>query len=358
MVEERTGENQMNQPGTTQQQDGLPEFLDPEKGGSDAANPNLNEIQSILDSQPDSLEVELPPDDDILLDEEIDDAAPRMSLFGPILIAVCLAVIVAGVFYIRGNEQYVADLDCFLTSDIAKCKHAGVEELMARWREEDTATRPKYGDLVLTYYPQDAKVTITQKIEHFAGYAAFDKKTVTSTEDKPIPNKSTELKENEVIEQLPLMNLPILERTRNDEGDITDVTRYTYHIQIVREGYEPREFEFGPADWQKLGPDVNYSIPWTGADLVPKPETVMEPFAKAMRELYCLEKHYESKGKKAGMTEGDLRGMRKEIEIRHGFKTTSEFEKFKQMLTAMDEWWKPKWEEITKEKCPEPEAAP
>ena len=42
MVEERTGDSQMNQPGTGQQQGRLPEFLDPEKGGSDAGNPNIH----------------------------------------------------------------------------------------------------------------------------------------------------------------------------------------------------------------------------------------------------------------------------------------------------------------------------
>lgn len=362
MVEERTGASQMNQPGTAQNQHGLPDFMDPEQGGSESSSPNIDEIQSILASSPEAVETKLPgeEDSDDLLDPEIDAGfqPPKPSKFGLILLGLCIAMVVAGVFYIRTNDQWVADLKCFLTSDIAKCKHAGVEALMTQWREEDAATVPKYGDLVLTYYPQDSKVTITQKVQHFGGYAAFRKGTVTSKEDLSIPNKSTELKENEVIEQLPLMNLPILERARNDDGDITDVTRYTYHILIERDGYEPREFEFGPDDWQKLGPDVNYSIPWQGADLVPKPETVKEPFRKAMRELYCLEQYYESKGQKAGMSEADLRGMRKEIEIRHSFKTTAEFEKFKQMLMADEAWWKPAWDEIVKEKCPEPEAAP
>lgn len=359
MVEERLGEKQMIQPGTAQRHDSLPEFLDPDRGGGDAANPNLAEIRAILTRSPDAATESLPAADEAGLLLEEDDLRdelrqPRSSKFGLILFGLCIAMIVAGALIISGNEQWVADLKCFLGGDIVKCKMAKVEALQAQWAKEDAATTPRYGDLVLTYFPQDAKVTILQKVTHQQGFDG----PMGQTEEILIPNKSHELKENEIVEQLPLVDLPILERERDQEGNIKEVKHYTYTIKIERDGYEPREFTFEPDDWQRLGPDVNWSIAWQGCDLVPKPETIKEPFAKAMREMYCLEQYYEKSGKKAGMTEGDVRGMRKEIEIRHGFKTTAEFENFKTMLVADAAWWVPMWEGIKKEKCPEPEAQP
>lgn len=347
----------MSQPGAASRHQGLPEFLDPEHGGA-FPHPNVNEIQTLL-ARPGDPDADAPPPDDEADLSYVDESRaavrqPRTQLFGLVLLGICIGLIVAGAVVISGNEAWVKDLDCFLFSNIQKCKMAKVEALQAQWAKEDEATTPRYGDIILTYFPQDAKVTITQTVKHQQGYEG----PIASTEDLTIPNKSTELKDNEIIEQLPLVDLPILERERNEQGDIKEVRHYTYHVKIEREGYEPREWTFEPTDWQRLGPEVNWSIPWQGADLVPKPETVKEPFAKAMREIYCLEQYYEKTGKKAGMTDADVKATRKEIEIRHGFKTTADFESFSAMLRADDAWWPPVWQGIQKEKCPEPEAQP
>lgn len=349
MVDENTGKPESGV---------LPEFLDPETGGSDAASPNLDEIESILASTAKTEKSDELDSLDDVVDDDLEfepEATPqKASKSGIALLVIAVVIAVVGIFMIAGNEKWQQDLDCFLNGNIAKCKMEKVERLRAQWRKEDRATKPKYGDLVLTYYPQDATVTIEQTMRKQEGWNGPLGEPIVQL----IPNKSTELKENEVIEQLPLIDLPIRERERTEDGEIKEVRHYEYHIKIEREGYHPREFHFEESDWMKLGPEVNYSIQWNGCDLVPKPETVKPKFVAAMREIYCANTYFNEKGEKAGMTEAQLRGQRKEIQIRHGFKTTDEFEKFRAMLTADEAWWKAELEKIKAEPCPEPEAAP
>ena len=353
MGDEQTRETMMAQPAMPHRQGGLPEFLDPERSG-DSGNPNLREIQTILSTARDGADRDVPPPEDLEAlaeDDETTAARPkdRVSLFGIVLLVLCVAAAAVGAFVISSNDQWMADLKCFLRGDITRCKWAKVELQLQQWDKEDQATTPRYGDIVLTYFPQDARVTITQIIKYQQGFEG----PIAKTEEVEIKNKSSELKPNEIVEQLPLMNLPVLERERDEEGNIKTIRHYSYRIKIERDGYEPREWTFDPNDWQRLGPDVNWSIPWEGADLTPKPETVREPFSKAYKEMVCLDAYYEKTGKKAGMTEAGLAGMRKEIEIRNGFKSTTEFENFKQMLMADTAWWTPTWAALEKEPCPE-----
>ena len=176
----------------------------------------------------------------------------RVPILAIILFLVSIGGIITGAVLISGNPQWRSDLDCFLTSDIKKCKLAPVELERARWKKEDEATRPKYGDLTLCYHPQDSKVTIEQILVRQTGWdGPMGEPTTTA-----IPNKSQQLAENEVIEQLPLRSLPIRERSQDDEGEIIEVTHYSYRITLEHDGYEPRGRLIEPNDWKKPGPDV------------------------------------------------------------------------------------------------------
>ncbi len=280
-------------------------------------------------------------------DEDPTEVRHDTSKFGIVLFFTCLAVIIIGILVVRSNEAWMADLDCFLSGDIQRCKLAGVEQQRAEWRAEEAATRPKYGDLILTYHPQDALVTIEQTVRRRPGHG----EPLGPPETVKIPNRSEKLSEHELIEQLPLMNLPIREREQDEDGEITEVRHYSYKVQISRDGYEPREFEFEEDDWVRLGPDVNYSIPWQGVDLIPKLETIRDPFVAATREIHCAEVHFARVGEREGMTEGDLRGQIREIQVRHGFRTADEFSRFRARLTADEDWWHPIRDEIRKDDC-------
>ena len=221
---------------------------------------------------------------------------------------------------------------------------------LARQAYEAEATRPLFGDLVLSYFPQDSVVTVEQSMRKHAGWRG----TPGAPELRLIPNKSTELDDNEVIERLPLANLPIRDHSLSDDGAVTEVRYYEYRIKIEHEGYEPREFHFEREDWTRSDPETNYSAQWNGCELVPKPETVKPRFAAAMREIYCANMYFNETGEKAGMTEAQLRAQRREIRVRHGFKTTDEFEKFRSMLTSDEAWWKVELEKIKAEPCSAP----
>jgi hypothetical protein len=312
---------------------------------------NLSEIQVIVESSVALEEGRDPLDTLPDLDDEDDDAPKeKISRFGLTVLIACVLAIIIGVFVIRSNPKWMADLECFWSGSIQRCKMAPVEELRAQWREEEAATRPMYGDVTLVYHPQDAKVTIEQTVRKQAGWKA----DIGSPETVLIENRSTKLREHELIESLPLENLPIREREQNEQGEVTEVRHYTYRFLIEREGYEPREFAFEQEDWVRLGPDVNYSIQWSNVDLIPKPETIREPFSKAMREIYCARVEFAERGEKAGQTRSDLDAQIREIQVRHGFRTMAEFSSFEHQLTADEEWWNPVWEEIRKEPCPQP----
>ena len=337
--------------------------------GTDSTNAET--VETLLGHGPGAgglgVELDLDPLDDPLDDDDnaYEVAAYRrgVPVLAIILFVLSFAGVVTGAVLISGNEAWQEDLECFLTSDIKKCKMIPVEREQARWRKEDAATRPKYGDLTLCYSPKNARVTIEQIVVRQTGWNG----PMGEPQTTEIDNKSKHLEENEIVDQIPLRDLPIRQREQDEAGEITEVTHYTYRIRIEREGYEPRERLIEPREWAKPGPDVNHMVPWRctaqgdtqGAccDLVPKPEFFREPFTKAKRAIHCARQYFETTGQAGGMTDADLAAQIKVIQVQHGFKAADEFQRFESILTADLEWWTPVWEQITTEECPPPEPA-
>ncbi len=265
--------------------------------------------------------------------------------------AVVLLATVGGGAVIASNERLKTDVQCFLEQRLDECKGAEKRALEARWKDEDLKARNRYGDVTLVYFPPDAKVKVTKTTYTQEGLSGAP----TKSGEEEIKNATSDLKPGQTIERLPLLNLPIFESEKNEQGDVTTVFTYEYKLEFEREGYEPRTFTYRIDDWQRVGPG-NEIIDWKGLDLIPKPETLMANFAKAMGQLHCALKD----NKKAKGLDPESLGLVEEsafeiIRLRNGFKTKDDFNTAYSILTGGQhaEWWAKTAEEIAKNKCDE-----
>lgn len=308
------------------------------------------------------------PDDDggAASDEPIDKEALRppesRSKLGLTLIVVCLAILGLAGIMVVGNAKLRDQVDAFLGGEIAKYKVAEKKVWEDRFRELETKTKPFYGEVVLTYYPQDSKVTITDSVKTYATFKDFQEGKVTSTTETVIPNQTDKLKPGEIVKQLPLRDLPIRGREftgpalDNPDGITTaelakvdvKVVEHEYKVTIEKEGYKKRDFVFAVNAWERPSPVVNAMFNFPGCDLEPEPETMKANFVGAHKEMFCLEKFEKDRQK--------LLDYKKQIQIRHHFKTTEEFERISDALTGDVEWWARVWkDEVEKQKCEKPD---
>ncbi len=280
----------------------------------------------------------------------------RRSMIALGVAALCGAAIIGHLLLIGGDEARSQEVKAFVDGGIVEFKTAEVERLKKKWLREDQESVNVYGDVTLTYFPADAKVTIEQ-VTKFQDGAAWGAKSAEMKEvgRKPIPNKTADLHEGQTIERLPLLNLPIFESEKGEDGSVQNVSYYEYKVTFTREGYHPQEKTWREDDWQRVGPG-NRVIPWSGLDLVPKPETIKENFAKSMAEIFCLMKikSYNTVSDAAADENFQMLLMRNRI------KTKEDFDAAFQVLTIGEhlEWWKGKQEEIAKQECPGAPDAP
>lgn len=294
------------------------------------------------------------------------------------IIAVVVVATAAIAVSVASNEEQVSELHAFFGGEIVEHKTAEVRKLKARWRDEDLKARNKYGDVTLTYFPQDARVEVTKVTYHQTG-AAWHRNDAARDEvaKETIPNDTAKLAEGQSIERLPLLNLPIFESDKVTQGEISaagtgcdptcsdplpyclegqcvqvgsvrDVYFYEYTLAFSREGYHPIEKKIRVDDWMRVGPG-NQIIEWPGLDLVPKPETVMANFAKAMGEIFCLMKLKDLPTLQAASADENFDMLL----MRNGFKTGEDFENARSVLTGGEyaEWWKERQDAIAKQEC-------
>jgi len=327
----------------------------------------------------------------------------------PAIIALVLAVllIIGGIVYLMTDEDsatrmkwFLAGTNCAMDQKTMEpvlpvppeppgnlnCLQIYVEQARrsaeARWKAEDYRSRHIYGDVTLTYFPNDAKVDVYEakfvqegkawkRNEAGPGDIVCDGLFVETKSDaimtealksqkrceRQLKNKTAELKEGEFLNDLPLKNLPIFETdkctdqweswnadSKNCKGDdgfydlgaVINAYTYEYRIVLSREGYEPREVVWRKGDWRRGSP--NYTMDWPGADLIPKPETQMKNYAQAECALFCFQVIKE-------MPYKDIPPDTLErILQRNGFKDEEGFKKAHEVLTRGDftPWWEAK----------------
>jgi hypothetical protein len=288
------------------------------------------------------------------------DSPDSRSRLGLGMIVVSLAIIAIGGIAILSKPEWRDQVEVFFAGEVGKYKAQERKAIEDRFKELESKTKPVYGDVTLTYFPQDARVSITDSVKIYNTYKDYQNGTVGGTEEKKIPNQTENLKPGEIVKSLPLNNMPVREREfvgvgidlskggELDENAMksadTKIRVHEYKIHLEKEGYKPRDFDFAESSWEKVGPDVNAIINFPGLDLEPEPETMKANYVAAKKEMYCLAKTEKDKEK--------LQLAQKEIQVRHHFKTTEEYERIEEQLRSDVEWFgKVYKDEIEKQNC-------
>ncbi len=284
-------------------------------------------------------------------DEDVIDVRQRGGpFFTPpvIVITAVLALTAIGVLVIYSSPVLREQFEALLAGELGTYKEALRKAQEDRIREIENLTANRYGSLTLFYSPRDARVTITERkftldcsgakddpalIECLRGRMDYTQTPVEQQIDNP--SLHLDRSKKEVVEQIPLNDIPIQEASE----DRKKVFRYEYRIVMEREGYYPRVFyvtgdkDRPPLDekdievlfWTQRGPGF-YTVDFRGADLMPKPETARENYVKARLDLLCLSRDVDKKRKEGKKISDDtVYGVQLEILNRHGFKTFDEW---------------------------------
>ncbi|MEZ4267424.1 MAG: hypothetical protein R3F39_13675 [Myxococcota bacterium] len=285
------------------------------------------------------------------LDESL--GARRRSMLALGIIGGTLVVTAIFTIWLMSQEEKRDEVQAFLTGTVVEHKTAEVRRLKEQWNDEDRRAKNRYGEVTLTFFPGDARVRVYQTKFEQDG-AAWRRKdaNMTKLDETEIPNETANLKEGQTIERLPLINLPIFEAAKGEDGSVAQASIYEYRVVFEREGYFPQEKTWRADDWRRVGPG-NEVIDWPGLDLVPKPETQKLNYSKAMHDIFCMMKQKNLATLQDASAEENF-GI---ILLRNGFKTKEDFQKANDTLTTGEfaEWWKTEQEAIAKQPCEEPE---
>lgn len=284
-------------------------------------------------------------------DADIDEPfePERKSWGGIVTIVLMLAVVIGGIVFIMSNDKFKQDIECFFSGEIEKCKTAEKKEQEGQWREIDQITVNRYGSTTITYSPQDARVKLTQlkwkeSIDDYMGRVKQGREDKRGEAERiDIPNRTSSLKEKEIVDNLPLQDLPLLEKSTDAAGPDTEVYTYAYEITIEKDGYYPRSFLFmtddipmkapdgvQPYKWENTGPGV-FMANFGGCDLMPKPETARPKMIEALVAIKCLKASPE--GKK--MTPEDLDIQVMSIKQQKGFVSDEFWTEVEKAIRAM-----------------------
>jgi hypothetical protein len=260
-----------------------------------------------------------------------------------IIVVIALTAIGLGIIYSSPvlSEQFSA----MLTGELGKYKEQLRKVREDKVREIESVTGNRYGSLTLFYSPRDSRVTITEyKYKLDCSKFTDDGEQLTclrkrvdysqKPEQRQIDNPSLKLKDKEIVEQIPLNDIPIQEAS----DDRKTLFRYDIAVVIEAEGYFPRKF-FLTGDkeharneegweslfWEQKGPQI-WMVDFRGADLLPKPETARANYQKALTDWECIRREIDNKRKAGKSVSSDTEtGLFIEILNRNGFKTFEEF---------------------------------
>ena len=339
MVDENTGKPENG---------ALPEFLDPATGGSDDANPNLDEIESILsNAEYDSNDVL----EDLPDDEEYDaGAVVKTSLSGLILVVVALGLLVVGVLVIAMTPGYQKDLEHYFKGDIAKYKVQDKKALEEVWAEENLKAQTLCGDMSMKYLPRDANVTISQE---------WASKTVLEEDPKVGEWTKGDAKQTKTVagmgvEELTSKAMPLQQSDADPgTGEITDTKVFRYKVTVEREGWKPYEMQLVEGRWEQTGSGA-YVYPSQDINLKPNLETIK---GDMLERLYRIEQtnlnektEKDKFDKESGATDlaNKLGDLMKEIRLRkekgRDVKTLeAKRDTMRKDLDKQNAAWKEKW---------------
>ncbi len=262
-----------------------------------------------------------------------------------IVILVSLALTAVGLGVIFSSAVLSEQFSAMLSGDLGKYKEQLRKVREDKVREIESVTGNRYGSLSLFYSPRTARVTITEyKYKLDCSKASGDDETLAclrkkvdysqKPEVRQIDNPSLKLKDKEIVDQIPLNDIPIKEAS----DDRKTLFFYDMTVVIETDGYYPRKFfltgdkEHGRGEegweslfWEQKGPQV-WMVDFRGADLLPKPETARENYKKALNDWECIKREIDGKRKAGKSVSGDTEnGLFIEILNRNGFKTFEEF---------------------------------
>lgn len=308
-------------------------------------------------------------------DEEVVDTRAKKGPFftTPVIISIVVGVLtLTGLGIIYTNPVLTEQFQAMMAGELGKYKEQLRQAREDKIRDIEMATGNKYGSVALFYSPRDAKVSIEQyRFKLDCAKAGDDDALLNclrtrvdytqAPEVKPVDNPSLHLDKakKEVVEQIPLNDIPIQEGSEDRKA----LYRYEMKVTIDAEGYYPRTFYFtGDKErptvsdvellfWEQKGPGI-YMADFRGADLLPKPETAKENFKKARLDIACIDRDVEAKKKEGkNVSEDAVRGAYNEILNKHGFKTFEEWDRIDAELRKDAAWWKSLEEEIKAHKC-------
>lgn len=280
---------------------------------------------------------------------------------GLVVFIVVMAIIGAGIFYIATDEEKSEQLKTFFAGNIEQYKEQDKKAEEAQFRKVQSATRNQYGGVTLEYSPKDAKVKMEQLVwtESFDAFVDRTMKGGADTRQGPtaklIPNKTDTLKEREMVDSLPFENLPLRQKTEDEKS----IETYAYQVTIHKDLYYERTFLFitedhpvKPGDevevlkFSQTGPDI-FSLPWSGADLMPKPELMKPKYVAAIIEFNCYKDSPD--GKKKTQDEQDYEF--KSIKVRNDFATDTQWNEVETALRRNEVLWPQIEEEIKAGTC-------
>jgi len=284
------------------------------------------------------------------IDDVVTDARrPKREKFFTvpvIVIAVVAALTLVGLGVIYSSAVLSEQFSAMMSGELGKYKEQLRKVREDKVREIESVTGNRYGSLSLFYSPRTSRVTITEyKYKLDCSKSSGDDETLNclrkkidytqKPEVRQIDNPSLHLVEKQVVEQIPLNDIPIQEAS----DDRKTLYRYDMTVAIEADGYYPRKFfltgdkEHARAEegweslfWEQKGPQV-WMVDFRGADLLPKPETARANYEKALHDWECIKREIENKRKSGKNVSADTEsGLFIEILNRNGFKTFEEFD--------------------------------
>lgn len=293
-------------------------------------------------------------------------AEEKSGAVGTTIFVIAILLAIGGIGYILANDSLREQTGAFLSGNIREYKEKEKKRIEAEDARIQAETRNRYGNVTLSYFPQDARVIITELkwVETLPQFVSRSLKGGDDTRGEPqkreIPNRTGELKENEKVDSLPLMDLPIMQKA---EGKDDQIETFAYEVTIEKEGYYPRMFLFadetypGKKDektaliqWVNAGPGI-YMAQWNGCDLMPKPELMRKQYAKVIVGFECLKKTPD--GKK--LTEEELNVALTEMKRNNGFMTDERWAEVEKALKENAAMWPEIEKEIKETPCEAPQ---